>query len=251
MNAHRIAQGLVLAVLLGGTGCIKLDSTLTINADGGGKWRLVYSMPAHMIKQVQSTAVLAAELRRAGGVGNAVPELLDIPLLFDETVLQNRFASLAAPGLVLSKLTVNTHGAWPSVELTIQFDSLETLLKQPYFADMGAVYRRDVDGTGRLVLQAPHLGVIEPLPDLTDPKVAPTVTPFFAGLHVTSRIIAPGSVRNTNAGNSDSRRCTWEWDFDQDSGSLARLNEAKMIVVFDAGTVHMKSFEKPARPPVK
>ena len=251
MKARLLFPVLAAAILLGGAGCIKLDSTLTVNADGGGKWRLIYSMPVHMVKQVQSAAVLAADMQRASGVSNAIPVPLDIPMLFDETVLRNRFAMMADQGITLSKLTVNQHGAWPTVDFTVQFDNLEALMKQPFFADLGASYRRDADGTGRLVIQAPRLGVTEQFPDLTDPKVAPVTTPFFASLRVVSRIGVPGTIRNTNAGNSDLRRGTWEWDFEQDSRSLERLNEAKMIVVFDAGAVRMKAFEKTARPPVR
>lgn len=251
MKTNLVLPVLALALMLGGTGCLKLDSTLTVNADGGGKWRLIYSMPVYMTKQVQSTAALAADLQWASGVSNAVPVPLDIPMLFDETVLRNRFAALADQGIVLTKLTVNQHSAWPTVDLTVQFDSFETLMKQPFFADIGAVYRRDIDGTGRLVIQAPHLGVTDPFPDLADPKLASAVTPFFSSLRIVSRIGVPGTIRNTNAATSDLRRGTWEWDFEQDSRALERLNEAKMIVVFDASAVRMKSFEKTARPPVR
>lgn len=229
-------------------GCLKIDSTLDVSADGSGKWRLVYSMPSHMLKQVQNAAALAVDLQRAAGISNAVAVPLDLPFLYDETTIRNRLAPLAAEGIRIAKLDVKPRAGWPTVELTLQFDRLETLMKQPFLADVGAVYRRDADGTGRLTLTAPRLGVGGKLPDLADPKVSANVTPFLAGLSVISRVSVPGTVRNTNAGMNDGRRATWEWDFERDARAVERMSEAKMIVVFDAAATGMKPFEKAVKP---
>lgn len=245
----RIAALVGLALAM--TGCIKIDSTLDINADGSGKWRLIYSMPAHMIKQVQNAAQLSADLRRAGGDTNAVPEPLDLPMLFDEVVIRNRFVPLAEQGITLEKIEVKSLGGWPTADLKVQFKSLESLLKLPFFADCGATFRRDADGTGRLVLVAPQLGVTDKVPDLTPPDVSTTVAPFLRGLSVVSRIGVPGEIRNTNAGTSDGRRATWEWDFERDPMALNRLNLTKMVVIFNSAGTSMKPFEKAARPPVR
>lgn len=240
---------LALACALAG-GCLKIDSTLDINADGSGKWRLVYAMPTHMIRQVQASASLATALRQAAGQTNAVAAPLDIPLLFDETVIRNRFAPLEAQGIRLTKLELRPRAGWPTVELTVQFDSLEALLRQPFFDDMAAVYRREADGTGRLVITAPQAGATAAPPDLNDPRISGPVVPFLTGLNIVTRIGVPGALRNTNAKANDARRATWEWDFERDGGALERLNSARMVVVFDAAATSMKPFEKAARPPI-
>jgi hypothetical protein len=236
------------AVALAVTGCIKIDSTLDLNADGGGKWHLIYSMPPHMIKQVQNAAILAAELRAAGGETNAVPEPLDLPMLFDEVVIRNRFVPLAEQGITLDRVEIKPRAGWPTVDLRVGFKSLESLLRLPFFADCGATYRREADGTGRLTMVAPRLGLAEKVPDLTPPDVSMSVAPFLRGLTVVSRVGLPGEIRNTNAGVTDGRRATWEWDFDRDAMAMNRLNQAKMIVIFDSVGTSLKPFEKTARP---
>jgi hypothetical protein len=240
-----VMAGLALAA----TGCVRIDSTLDLNADGSGKWRLIYSMPPHMIKQAETAAVLAAELRRAGGDTNAVPEPLDLPMLFDEVVIRNRFVPLAEQGIILNRIEVKPRGGWPSVDLKVQFASLEALLKLPFFADCGASFRREADGTARLTLVAPQMGVTEKVPDLTSTDVSMSVAPFLRGMSVVSRIGLPADIRNTNAGLNDGRRATWEWDFDRDTAAMSRLNQAKMIIIFDSAGMRMQPFEKPARAP--
>jgi hypothetical protein len=239
--------GLALAA----TGCIKIDSTLDLNANGSGKWHLIYSMPPHMVKQVQNANVLTADLRRAGGDTNAMPEPLDIPLLFDEVTLRNRFVPLAAQGITLERLEVKPRGGWTAVDMKVQFTSLEKLLNLPFFADCGATFRRDPDGTGRLALVAPQLGLEEKVPDLTPPDVSMSVSPFLRGMLVAVRIGLPGDIRNTNAGQSNGRRATWEWDYERDPLALNRLNKTKMIVIFDGAGTGMAPFEKVPRAPVQ
>lgn len=241
----------VAALLALSSGCLKIDSTLDLNSDGSGKWRIIYAMPAHMIRQVQNAVNLTAALQQAGGVTNTVAEPLDLPLLFEEPAVRNRLAPLAAQGIRLVKVEVKPRAGWPTVEMTVQFDSLEKLLNQPFFADCAATYRREADGTGRLTLTAPRLGLQAKPPDLTDPKTSTAMVPFLAGLNVVSRIGVPGAIRNTNAGANDGRRATWEWDFERDGNAVERLNEARLIVIFDAAAVAMKPFEKPARPPLR
>jgi hypothetical protein len=41
---------------------------------------------------------------------------------------------------------------------------------------------------------------------------------------------------------------SWEWDFDKDPKAMERLQQEKMIVVFDLSSARLRDFEKPARP---
>ncbi len=243
----RVGVLALVPLLLALTGCLKIDSTLDVNADGSGKWKLIYAMPTHMVKYAQSTATLAAELQKAAGVSNAAAAPLDLPFVFDEAAIRGKFAPLAAQGIKLSKLDVKTHGGWPTVDMTVRFDRLESLAQQAFFADLGIVYRKDADGTGRVVIALPRVATGTKPPDMTDPATSVIVAPFLAGLSVVSRVTVPGLIRNTNAGTSDARRATWEWDFERDARAVERLSEAKMIVVFDAISSAMKPFEKPVR----
>ena len=46
------------------SGCIKINTTVSIKADGSGTWKVVYAMPTHMIRQVQMARELTLELEK-------------------------------------------------------------------------------------------------------------------------------------------------------------------------------------------
>ncbi len=237
------------AVLLAFTGCIKIDSTLDIAPDGGGTWRLVYALPTHMIRQIESTSSMVKELDRSGkgGAASSVNRVADLPYLFDETVIKDRFKLLESQGIVLGKVRTRMQGGWTYVDLSIKFTRLETLLSQPFLAECGFALSTTGSGTLKLVVTLPDMGAPAELPNLDDPEVSERVRPFMNGFRVVSRIGVPGEIRNSNSSSSDSRRATWEWDFDKDNRALAGLSQAKMILVFDAVDSRPRDFSRPAK----
>jgi hypothetical protein len=245
-NVWRVA--IPLCVMLLAEGCIKINSMVTVAADGSGVWHLVYAMPTHMIRQAQLVRELSAELEKAGSaaVTNAPAEPVDIPFLFDEAAVRARFAPLEREGLVLSKLQIRSRGDWQYVDLTLKFDSFETLAKQAFLRDCGVSLKRLGDDTFKIVVTLPHGDVETEMPNLADPVVSESLTPFLKGLVVISAIEVPGEIRNSNSAMSDARRATWEWDFEKDSRAVERLLQDKMILVFDSVTLRFREFDKPA-----
>jgi hypothetical protein len=231
------------------SGCIKIDSTIDIAPDGGGSWRLMYAMPTHVIRQIEVTSDMAKELDRAGkgGTMRAVSRVADLPYLFNEAAIKERFKLLESQGIILGKVQTRSHGGWSYVDLSIKFTRLETLLSQPFLAECGFALSNTGSGTCKLVVSMPDMGTPDELPNLDDPSVSERVRPFMNGLRVVSRIGVPGEIRNSNSSSSDSRRATWEWDFDKDNRALARLSQAKMIIVFDARDLRLRDFSRPAR----
>ena len=236
----------ILGALVASAGCLKIDSTVELNTDGSGKWRLKYAMPQHMIRQVDYARELARDLEQAGttGVASRVQEPLDLPLIFDETRIKERFRPLLAQGIRLKSLQVKSMSGWQHVDLTIQFDRFETLMKLPFLAECGAALKKQADGTFMLILQAPDLSGGGSLPDASDPFVAANLSPFLSGMSVVSRVEIPTAIRRTNSAVSDARRGTWEWDVDKDLKTIERLDKAQMILVFDGDRVNIREFEK-------
>lgn len=238
--------GLLAVTLL--AGCVKIDSTLDISPDGGGVWRVVYAMPSHIIRQIETTRGMVSELDRAGkGVKSGVASrLAELPYLFDESAIRNRCKLLESQGIILSKLQTRSHGGWSYVDLSVKFTRLENLLNQPFFGECGVALSGSGSGTYRLVVSLPDMGPASDLPSFEDPAVSERVTPFMNGMRVVARIGVPGEIRNSNSAISDARRGTWEWDFDKDSRALAGLSQAKMILVFDGAGVRLRDFSRPA-----
>jgi hypothetical protein len=239
---------LALLALVAVTGCVKIDSTLDVDADGAGTWRLVYAMPVHMIKQIEMTQGMSRELDRASkGVNRGLTVRTDdMPYIFEESVVRERFKGLETQGIMLNKLSTRSQGGWRYVDLTVKFTRLETLLRQPFFDSCGFVLSGAGTSVYKLLVTLPEMGNPAELPNLDDPSVSERVTPFMNGLRVTARIGVPSEIRNSNSVSSDPRRATWEWDFDRDSRTLTRLAQDKMILFFKGDGVRLRDFTKPA-----
>jgi hypothetical protein len=240
---------LIGAGLMSLTGCIKIDSTLDIDAEGAGTWRVVYAMPGHMIRQIETTRGMVSDLDRVnkGDKRRRSSRADDVPYLFDEAVVRERFNMLDKQGIMLTKLQTRSQGGWRYVDLTVKFTRLETLLNQPFFDMCGFVLSGAGTGSYKLVVSLPEMGLPSELPNVDDPQVSERVSPFLNGLRVTARIGIPSEIRNSNSVSSDSRRATWEWDFDKDSRVLNRLAQEKLILVFDGAGVRLRDFSKPLK----
>ncbi len=241
----------VILPLLSGlllTGCIKIDSTLDVASDGSGTWRLVYGIPLHMIRQMEMSRNVSLDLEKAARPqgGSLVDRAQDIPYLFDEDRIRQRFKALEVQGIELSKIQTRSSGGWRNVDLSIKFTRLETLLRQPFLDSLGVSLSGAGTSSCKLVISLPGMGKTEMLPDPEDTAVSQKVSPFLNGLRVVSRIGFPGDIRNSTSFASDGRRATWEWDYDKDARALLRLSRDKMIVIFDSSGTSLRDFSKPA-----
>ncbi|MEI8139490.1 MAG: hypothetical protein WCI03_06445 [bacterium] len=236
---------LAASVLLSGSGCVKIDATVIIDREGAGTLRAVYGMPSYIIKQADLARELSRSLDLAAGKTNAVPQSLDIPYLYDEALLKAKFAAMAKEGITVEALKLREQGGWKYVDFTLKFLTLESLFKQSFFNDCGVSLKRLDDKTCKLIITLPPVGNTPEAASVFTQESLNKLTPFFNGFRVVTRMIFPGEIRNSNSLISDTRRVTWEWDFDKDSQVLARLAQSKLIVVFDAAEARIMDFEKP------
>lgn len=239
---------LLLAGLLAvSSGCIKIDATLAVGKDGSGTLRTIYGMPTFLIKQMELTRQWTRSLDVAGGAPtNAPVSALDIPMVFDEAVLKRRFEAMAADGVKLESLRTREQGGWRYVDFNLVFPRLEDLVKQSFFKECGVTVTKLADNTCKLVVSLPEVGTGEGFSSMSSPDSSAKLTPFVNGLRVIVRIDLPGEIRNSTSMMSDSRRATWEWDFDKDATAIDRLARDRIIVVFDGKQARLREFEKPA-----
>lgn len=237
----------LMGVLAGATGCIKIDASLSLNRDGSGSLRTIYGMPTFLIKQMELTRQWTRSLDFAGGQSTNMPlPALDIPMIFDEAVLNSRFRQMTADGVNLESLRTRDQGGWRYVDFNLKFSRFDGLVKQSIFKECGVVLARAEDDTCKLLVSLPPVGVSPNLSAQTSPGASANLTPYMNGLRVVVRIDLPGEIRNSSSTMSDNRRATWEWDFDKDAAAIERLASDRIIVVFDGRQVRFRDFEKPA-----
>lgn len=237
----------LMGVVAGGTGCIKIDTSLSLNRDGSGSLRTIYGMPTFLIKQMELTRQWTRSLDFAGGKSTNAPlPALDIPMIFDEAALSNRFRIMTADGVNLESLRTREQGGWKYVDFNLKFSRFEGLVKQSFLKECGVVFTRDGNDTCKLSVSLPPVGVSPDLTAQTSPGASANLTPFMNGLRVVVRVDLPGEIRNSSSMMSDNRRATWEWDFDKDANAIERLTKDRIIVVFEGRQVRFNDFEKPA-----
>lgn len=239
---------LPLAGLLLAAGCVKIDSTLDVAADGSGVWRVVYGMPLHMIRQMEFSRGVSRDIQGVTPAGGAVlvDRMQDIPYLFEEDAIRRRFKMLSVQGIELEKIQTRSSGGWRHVDMTVKFSKLENLFRQPFLDGFGVVLSGAGTGSCKLAISLPEMGQAESLPNPEESAVSAKISPFMNGLRIVSRIGVPGEVRNSTSLTSDGRRATWEWDYDKDARALLRLVRDKMILVFDGSGSTLRDFTKPA-----
>jgi len=236
---------IVMTGLLSGTGCIKIDATLTLNGEGGGTLRALYGMPAFLVRQMEVTRQWTQSLDLAAGITNAPPlPALDIPRIFDETVLKGRFKRMEADGITLNSLLTKEQGGWHYVDFTVKFARLESLMKQSMFRECAVMFKRQEGDNCKLAITLPATGFSATPEGLASPDAITKMTPFLNGMRVVVRIDLPGEVRDSTSAMSDSRRVTWEWDFDKDARVVDRLSHDKMVVTFEGSKTRIRDFEK-------
>lgn len=249
LHHSRFVAWVLMGVLLSlGSGCVKIDATITMERDGSGSLRTICGMSTHVIKQAELAREMARSLDLAAGITNSVLPDVDIPYLYDEAALRAKFGVMARDGITLESLKLREQGGWNYVDFNLKFKNMESLFRQPLFRNCGVVYKRLDERTGKLTITPPPVGASPDTAGLTVQENLNKLTPFLNGFRVVVRVSVPGEIRNTNSQISDSHRATWEWDFDKDSQALARLNRERMILIFDAADVRGKDFDKPADP---
>lgn len=243
---RRFSVLIVGASLLSVTGCIKIDATLTLNSEGGGSLRATYGMPSFLVRQLEVTRQWTQQLDLAAGKTNAAPPpALDIPMIYDETVLKGRFKRMEADGITVDALQIKEQGGWNYVEFTLKFSRLEALMKQSMFRECGVLFKRQDDDC-RLSISLPPTGFSSSPGGLSSPDTITKITPFLNGMRVKVRLDLPGDIRNSTSTMSDVRRATWEWDFDKDARVVDSLSQDKIVVVFNGSRVRIGDFEKRA-----
>ena len=237
-----LAAGLILT----GTGCVKIDASVSLEREGSGTLRAVCGMPSYINKQAGLARKLSASLDAAAGKTNVSPKDLDVPFVYDEAVLRTKFTAMAREGILLESLKIREQGGWNYVDFTLKFKELETLFRQSFFRDFGVVFKRLDEKSCKLTIALPPVGSAPDVASTATLEDFNKLTPFFNGLRVVTRWDLPSEIKNSNSLLSDTRRATWEWDFDKDARALIRLSHDKIVVVFDGSEIRMKDFVKRA-----
>jgi hypothetical protein len=225
MTTRRWGWLLVSSALLALAGCIKLDQTLTLNADGSGSLRLRYGMSEDTIAQweaMEQMAVLS---------GQRSPPKRHMPLDFDLGQVRAELDAHRTAGVGLTTLSSEVVEGWRFIDLEVAFEDVRALKRVRLFKGsrlairpMGRDdYRITQEGgaSARLWDDAAGRQLLEQIPGM------------LAGLRVVQTLVVPGDIIATNAPRVEGRRATWVFDIEADPDVMNTLTDTDLALTFE------------------
>lgn len=203
------------------TGCVKMEQTLTLSPDGGGRLEARYR-------------IREAALRTLPSPSDTGSRAVEAPIQFDPDLIRENFAEYEAHGVRLVTVETRVDAGFRFLRLVLDFDHLEGISRTPFFVRSELSLRRV--GEGRVQFRQsrspPVPGVADPL-RLSDPLADPAVRDQLRGLHITLTVEVPGAILTANTKAVRARAADWVFDLDRDPEAARRLDQALLLIEFD------------------
>jgi len=211
--------GLLLLLI---TGCIRVDQTLSLNADGSGRLHMRYGMAEQTIAQLEAMEQMSQ------GLGEGIEMQQQSPFEFDEEAVREQFEADKPAGVELVSVSSEVVDGWKYIDLTLEFDDLRALKKTELFQDSQLSISRE--DNGNYVLEQKSAGGEDV--QTGDPRMQQQMAAMFAGLRIANSVVVPGEVIETNATAVNGNRVSWVFDIDKDPDVIAKLQDTDLRVVF-------------------
>lgn len=227
---------LVCAVLIGGgsAGCVKVEQTLTLKADGSGVLAIRYGMAEADLVQVESLA--RSQLAEEGLPAESVVN----PFEFDEAEVRKDFEAYRELGVTLEQVRTEVVDGWKYLSMRMAFTSLAGLGQTEFLSDRQITLKKVGEGRYELVQGAP------PGAEAAEMEVAPELmADMMKGFRAELRVEVPGDIVETNADEQKPRQAVWVFDVDRDAKALQRAQRLAMRVIFEAPGLTMPDYVSP------
>ena len=221
----------ILAVLMAGAGCVKVDQTLTLEQDGSGTLAIRYGMAEQTIAQLEAMEQMSRSM------GESVEVEDQGPFDFDEDKVRADFAADKPDGVELVSVSSELLDGWKYMNIELRFDDLAALKQTELFEDSRLTLTRNEDGN-YLLSQGTGSDVgggEAPGDDLGGEEGAAMMqqmAAMFAGMRIAMTVVVPGEIITTNATEVSGQTASWVFDVDEDPTVLTRLDDMDLEVVF-------------------
>lgn len=213
------------------SGCLKLQQTLTINADASGLYSLSYSISEDAIVQARAVSKLSG-LAVMQGSGQTEDRFTRMFLNPDEATLRREFKTYERYGVTIDSLKVQTKGGWRQVALRLAFKDIAQLQKADFFRDYGFSLVKNAGGNYVFVREAAsrtRKASDLPLP----PETIRLLAPILAGLSLDFNVSVPGRIVTTSAHRQTQNTATWSYRFDKDPNAFVAVQRQQFNVLFE------------------
>lgn len=220
---------LVVICALGLAGCVQVEQTLTLRADGSGEMRLHYAAPLESVQAMEDMA------RRAA----LVEEEVETPLNFDEKAIREDFEAYRPLGVTLDEVSIVDREGARHVDLHILFTSLKGLTETEFISDRSLTLRRIGPDAYELRQQAERPAELSSVLGDAGPEGEALLLQMLKGFRAVVRIEVPGTIQETNGQREGDRVSVWEFRVDEDPAALQRLQQFDLRLTFQGAGLNL------------
>lgn len=216
-------------------GCLRVDQTLTIKADGSGELDMSYAMQESTIRQMEQMAKMQAsqEDPEAQTDGDQFE--------FNEESLRKQLAPYEEQGVEIIAIDSKTAEGWKTMHVRLGFKDLDALMKTDSMKDSNLSIKKTPEGNYVLLQQsgddADADGTGEQ--DMT-PEMLQQMAPMFAGMKIVQRIKVPGKIIKSNASEVVGDTASWIYDVDKDPSVINKIRKLNMEIEFEGKGLDLK-----------
>ncbi|MCF7985927.1 MAG: hypothetical protein K9L70_16115 [Thiohalocapsa sp.] len=243
-----LRRTLVLLAVLLLSGCIKLEQTLTLHADGSGTLAVSYGVPPQLMD--------GHDRGKRRGPASAKDDAARGLLPLDVQSLRERLAAELPEGVEVVSVSGDRHEGWRYLFFTVAFDTLTTLRESPLLQEAVLSAWRDDDGNNNYELVQPsparqnQAGILGDLlrgyvRDL-ERRPRGQAPALLSGLRVKHTVVVPTRIVDTNATVMDGNRAQWIFDMDRDPEALSKLERTDFRVVFSCDGIDLPALDAAA-----
>jgi hypothetical protein len=219
----RTIRGWWLVVLLAQlvlSGCVKVEQTLTLDADGSGELAMRYGISEQTLAQLKA-------MEQLGGEGGATGQ--DSPFEFDPQVVRDEFEADRQPGVELVRVDSELVDGWKYIDLLVSFENIRVLKRTKLFKDSKLGIERLSTGNYRLTQAAGNDDMSAE--DPSQRALMQQMAPMLEGLRIVQTIVAPSEIFQNNATQVDGRRASWVFDIAEDPAVIEKLGRTDLEMV--------------------
>ena len=210
------------------SGCVKMDQTLTINADGSASVDMSYGMSEAMVSQMEMMKKMSASAGdEAAGEGEKEEE--NDAFDFDEQSIRDRFAALKEDGVTLDEVRSEVKDGWKFIYLKYSTKDLAALAKTDLAENSTMSLTKDADGNYVLLQKNSDYNMGDDSEEMTPEMkemMMKQMLPMMKGMKVAFRVKVPGRIIDSNATEVNGEEAAWVYDIDKDPSFV--MNSTKM-----------------------
>ncbi len=217
-------------------GCLKMEHTIDIEANGTCRYELVYSISENAIVQIKAMNKLKEELHKARGtedIGARSDPIMDAFMDPNDDTIRAEMQRLDAHGVTLKELKIETKRGWRDVTLKLETDNLARAAEAPFFKTHGFNIVPGEAESQYVFSRAAHIEAKDKALSTLSPQEEKELTPLLAGFRTKVRITVPGRIINSTAFETTLRTASWTCDFDRNASALMELQRQPFHIVFE------------------